>query len=645
MSSLKRLLGGLFTTGRRRSPAGWVGAGVRLYAACVALYVVWASLFSRTDVLSLTIVFLAAMLTLVFATYGASARSDPLRLQLLDWGLLALSLATTVFFISQVGVIGTRISLLTPLTTPQLFFGAVIVVLTIEATRRTVGAGLTLIALVFIAYNLYGHLIGGIFGHGYISLRHFVDITAFTGDGLFSIPVQVAATYAFLFVLFGTTLEKVKGGEFFYRVSTRLAGHTVGGPAKVSVLASALFGTFSGSPTSDVVTTGSINIPVMQRFGFPAATAAAVEVAASTGGSLMPPIMGSAAFIMAEYTGIRYVDIVVAAVIPAILYYFGILTQVHLYCLRHHASTIPTQEIQGWKETLQGGWLFVIPLIALLIPLIKGYSATYAALIGTAALMVCALFKREARLTPKRLYDILSTTTIRMVGVTAACAAAGIVIDGITMTGLTIKFTSLILLLAGSHVFWALVCAALVTVLLGMGTPTPSAYILAAVLLGPVLVGTYGLPLMNAHLFILYFAVLSAMTPPVAVAAYAAASLCDADPIRIAARAVRLAVFAFVAPFAIIYNPGLILEGTWWQIGLATIQCALATLLCAMGAEGHYRGRIPWYERIMLFGAGLTLLGQLSVWVVLASLVGIAGVWRLHRKPLGAPAAGSRVIE
>lgn len=621
--SVRNLLGMLaqiaVTTGGRRRPEGWLAHIVNAYAAAVALWVVYQATLSSIDVLALSIIFLSMMLGLVFLLVGARADCDPTRPSWLDYGLAAASIITGAFFVSNIPEIATRISLFTELTMPQIVFASVIILLTIEATRRTVGAGLMLIVIAFMIYNLYGDKLEGTFQHGEITLSHFLDINVFTTDGLFGIPVRVAATYAFVFVMFGTFLERARGGDFFFDLAASLSGRTAGGPAKVAVFSSALFGTVSGSPTSDVVTTGSITIPMMKRLGYPGALAGGVEVAASTGGSLLPPIMGSAAFIMAEYTGIPYSEIIIAALVPALLYYLGIFTQVHLRSVKLGLAPLPADRIPSLARTLVSGWIYMIPLIAIVVALVQGYSPTYVAVFGTIAILVASQFRRDARITLRGFYEGLAETTIRMIGVTGACAAAGLVIGGITMTGLAAKFSYLVLLFGDGSLFPALVIGAIVTIILGLGMPTPSAYVLAAVLIGPVLVNDLKVSMMSAHMFLLYYAVMSAMTPPVAVAAYAAAAIADDNPLKIATTAVMFSIVAFLIPFGFIFNDAVLLQGEALQIPLALGLVTFAIICLCLAAEGFMKSELPALIRLALAGCGLVLLAPLGWWSLIAA--------------------------
>jgi TRAP transporter 4TM/12TM fusion protein len=596
-----------FDTGVRRRPQNWTGKAIKTFAAATAVWTVYAAGFSRSDVLSLTITFLALMLVLTFLLVGASTRSDPFKVPLYDWLLSLLSALAGGYFLSQSGTIAKRIALLDPLSAWDITCAILIIALTIEVMRRTVGLGLTMLVCGFIVYNLFGDMLSGPLKHGDISLTHFLDITIFTTDGLFGVPLRVAATYAFLFVMFGTALAKTGGADFFFNIAASISGRAVGGPAKIAVISSALYGTISGSPTSDVVTTGSVTIPMMKKMGYKPAFAGAVEVAASTGGSLIPPVMGAAAFIMSEYTGIAYIDIAFAAVIPALLYYLPIYLQVHLRADRLGLRGIDDGSISPVLDTLKDGGLFFVPLIVITWALVEGYTPTYAAIYGTLAVLVIAMIKRSSRPSPGDVFEILAETTLRMVAVTGACAAAGLVIGGITMTGLASKFSHLVFLLSGANVFLSLVLAAFLTILLGLGMPTPSAYILAAVLVAPVM-SDLNIDLMAGHMFLLYFAVMSAITPPVAVAAYAASAIADENPLKIAVGAVRLALAAFLVPFTFVYNQALLMDGSIVEIVLATLSVAAGLVLIVVALEGYFRralGRVP---RLCLGLAGLLML-------------------------------------
>ena len=596
-----------FSTGARRRPTGWLGRFVTFFAAATAAWVIYAATIALIDALALTIVFLALMLVLVFLTIGATPDADPRRPPAYDLLFAVLSAVAGGYFLANAEEIAARMTLLDPLTTWNVVFAWTVFALTLEATRRSVGLGLTLIVLVFIAYNLYGDVLGGAWAHGRISYDHFVDIMFFTTDGLFGVPLRVAGTYVFLFVMFGTFLARAGGSEFFFNVAAAISGKSPGGPAKIAVISSGLYGTISGSPTSDVVTTGSITIPMMRKLGYSGALAGGVEVAASTGGSLLPPVMGSAAFIMAEFTGIDYVDIVVAGLIPALLYYLCIYTQVHLRSLKMGLRGLDADAIPRLGTTIRQSGLFLVPLVVLVGALVEGYSPTFVAAFGTLSVVAVALVRKKTRLGLRAMYETLAETSLRMVSVTGACAAAGLVIGGITMTGLAAKFSGLIFALTGSLLFPSLLVAAAVTLILGLGMPTPSAYIMAAVLIGPLL-ETLGVETMAAHLFLFYFAVMSAMTPPVAVAAYAASAIAEDNPLAIALTAVRLSLAAYIVPFVFIYGPELLMVGSALDIVWRVAATGAGLVVLSVALEGYARGPLYWWERVLACAAALAFM-------------------------------------
>ncbi|MFU1518867.1 TRAP transporter permease [Vreelandella alkaliphila] len=612
-------------TGAKRQLTGKLGMAVHGCAALVALAVIYTTTIVYVDLYVMMVVFLSAMLALLFINIspGPLGRKD--RPGLIDWCLVLASIAVGVYFLLESQRIAERITLLFPLETPDLLAASVLLALTIEATRRTVGFGLTSVVMVFVVYNLWGHGLPGALGFREVSYNHFLDIMMFTSDGLFGVPLRVAATYAFLFVMFGTFLSKAGGAEFFYNLSSALAGRRTGGPAKIAVISSGLYGTMSGSPTSDVVTTGSVTIPIMQRLGYSKPLSGSVEVAASTGGSLLPPVMGSAAFIMAEYTGIEYREIAIAGIVPALLYYLCVYAQVHLRSQKLGLRGLSKEETPPLKGTLKNGGLFIVPLVALSGALLMGYSPTFVAAIATAVVLMVAMVHPSTRIGPRAIWNALAVTTLRMVSVVAACAAAGLVIGGISMTGLGGKFADLVYLMAGDSAFLALVISAVLAIILGMGMPTPSAFILGAVLVGPTLL-SMDFSVLQTNMFILYFAVLSAMTPPVAVAAFAASAIADASPLKIAVGAVRLAITAFIVPFAFVYGEGLLMVGSWQAIAVSCVTAILGVLLLSIAVEGYWRQPLAILQRLGFGLAGLLFITP-SWWAVVAAvLVGVVAI-------------------
>jgi TRAP transporter 4TM/12TM fusion protein len=598
---------------RLRGPLTWVVAPL---AVAVAVYVIVAATVLIISPWALTAIFLCGMMTIGFLSVGATPHADPDRPSPVDLLLSLGSLATGIYFSVHAQEIVNRIALLLPLSDADLFFGSLMMLLTLELTRRSTGAGLTVVVLVFIGYNLFGHLLGGVLQHGYIDYNHFIEILIYTTDGIMGLPARVAATYAFLFVMFGTFLFYARGSEFFFDFAAIITGGRIGGPAKVAVISSGLYGMISGSPTSDVVTTGAITIPVMKRLGYNGAVAGAIEVAASTGGSIMPPVLGSAAFLMAEYTGIEYRDIAIAAFLPALLYYICVYSQVHFRAVRFNLGALDRSQIPTLGPTLRQGGMFLVPLAVLTIALLYGYTPTMVAVFGAASVLVVAVFRRATRLGPVEVWKALAETSYRMVPVVGATAAAGLVIAGITMTGLAGKFAHLVYAITSADQFFTLVVAALLAILLGLGMPTPSAYILAAVLIGPLMTQV-GIDALAGHLFLLYFAVMSAITPPVAVAAYAASSIAEDNPLLIAVHAVKFALAAFLVPFVFAYGPALLWIGPLWRTALHFGTAAVALVLLAAAIERYGQWCESWWSRVIV-AVGAILLITPSVWGSLA---------------------------
>ncbi|NLQ18713.1 TRAP transporter fused permease subunit [Marinomonas sp. M1K-6] len=622
---MSNILSSILETGTKRQLSPKLARILQSIAAIIALGVIYTTTIVYVDLFAMTIVFLSSMLALLFLMYTSGSRGRTDSPSLIDWVLSLTSVAAGVYFIVESSRIVERITLLFPLEMPDLIAGSALFFLTIEATRRTVGFGLTSVVTIFLLYNLFGHGLPAGLGFREVGYNHFLDIMMFTSDGLFGVPLRVAATYAFLFVLFGTFLSRAGGADFFFDLASAVAGRRVGGPAKIAVISSGLYGTMSGSPTSDVVTTGSITIPMMQRLGYGKSLSGSVEVAASAGGSLLPPVMGSAAFIMAEYTGIEYRDIAIAGIVPALLYYVCVYTQVHLRSEKMGLKGLEENEVSTVKVAMSNGGLFIIPLLVLSVALVMGYSPTYVAAFASLSVIAVAAIKPSTRMGLKSIWEALGETTLRMVSVTAACAAAGLVIGGISMTGLGGKFADLVFMLAGSSSILVLIISALLAIILGMGMPTPSAFILAAVLVGPTL-SSLDFSAMQSNMFILYFAVLSAMTPPVAVAAFAASAIADAKPLGIAVGAVRLAITAFVVPFAFMYGEGLLLEGPITGIILNCLTASLGVIVLSAGIEGYWRAPLSGIAQAMLLVAGLMFLAPSIIALGIATALVMAVV-------------------
>lgn len=596
-----------FSVGVRRRPTGIFNAIYVPLAIVISIYVIAAATLVIIDPWTLAMLFFAGMVTLTFLSTGATEDSDPTRPSLLDLVFAGLAAASGIYFAIHADRIIDRIVLLDPLTGADLFFAYVVLGLTLEVTRRATGLGLTVLVLVFAIYNLFGHNLRGVLQHGYIDFQHFLEIVVFTTDGIFGLPLRVAATYAFMFVLFGALLQACGGGDFFFNLAAAISGRKAGGPAKVAVVSSGLYGMLSGSPTADVVTTGSITIPMMKRLGYSGRYAGAIEVASSTNGSLTPPIMGTAAFIMVDFTGLDYRDICFAAIFPSLLNYICVYAQVHFSARRLGMGAMSESRIPALWATLKDGGIFIVPLAVLVWALVEGYTPTMVAVYGCLAVLGVSMFRPGRRLGPAAIGKALVETCNLVVPVVGAVAAAGMVIAGITMTGLAAKFAHVVYGITDAQLLPTLLIAAGLTTLLGMGMPTPSAYILAAALMAPM-VQELGVSVMATHMFILYYAVMSAITPPVAVAAFAAAPLADDNPLYIAALACKFSIAAFLVPFVFIYGPELLLEGPWHATLVTLVKAVAGLIMMAAAIEGFLFRPLTRWQRLVLAAGGLALV-------------------------------------
>ena len=600
-----------------------LGVGIGLVTIAFGVYA------DRRTVLYL---FLAAILSVAFLT-TTGGPSRPRGPSAIAWICVAAAWAASLYFVAMRERHEMRLPIIDSLSFADQLSSVVLILLVLEATRRTIGMTLVTLVTLFLAYGFFGHLLEGPFAHRPLSLEEVIDHLVFTTNGLFGPPLLVACFLVYVFVLFGAILDRVGGGEFFHRLAEALVGRQVGGPAKVAVISSGMYGSISGSPTADVVTTGSITIPLMIRTGYSRVYAGAVESVASTGGAIMPPVMGTAAFMMSDFTGIAYSEIVIASVVPAFIYYLAIYLAVHFHSRR--IGLKPTVEGRGERvlTVLAENWLFLVPIGLIVWIVLAVDRPDLSAAVAIAALAVVALIRsRDPVATVARLRDGLGDALTRACGVGVACAVAGLVVGTLSMTDLTGKISSMLFALAPGNLLLTLFIAALVTIVLGMGMPTPAVYALAAVLAGPAIV-SLGIETLPAHLFIVFFASMSAITPPVAVAAFAAASIADANPMRIGLLACRIGVVAFLLPFAFVYQPGILLIGETTAV-VIQIAAALGAAIALAGAAEAWLGR-PIGPAPRIF---LGMLGIAMIWPVtgtslaaLSLFAGIALVMLRHR--------------
>jgi TRAP transporter 4TM/12TM fusion protein len=492
-----------------------------------------------------------------------------------------------------------------PMALPSDMWAAITaIILIFEAVRRMAGLALVVIAGVFVGYAFAGPWLPGILAHsGYAPKRFFSYL--FTDNGILGAPIAISSTYIILFVVFAAFLQTTRVGAYFVNVAFAMAGHRRGGPAKVAVFSSGLMGMINGTSAGNVVATGSLTIPLMQKVGYRRQTAAAIEAAASTGGQIMPPIMGAGAFIMAEITGIPYMDIVWAALIPAVLYFASIYFMVDLMAQKFAMMGLPRSALPNLAGLMKQAYLFS-PIIVLIGALYMGYSVIRC---GTLAMMTAAVVSwlTPHRMGPRQLFNALDTGARMTFQLVAVCAAAGIIVGVIALTGIGTRFSALLLGIADQSQLLAMVFSMLVAIVLGMGMPTTAAYAVAASVIAPGLINL-GIAPLTAHFFIFYFAVMSAITPPVALAAYAGAALAQSDPMKTSVEAFRIGLAAFVVPYMFFFSDALLLQGG----PVATIHVVASALLgiylLSCGVIGWFFGKPAWPARVLLVASALGML-------------------------------------
>lgn len=488
-------------------------------------------------------------------------------------------------------------------TALDLAAGGLAVVLVLELARRTTGWGLVGVAVAALAYAFAGPYLPGLLAHRGYSLSRVIEHLYLTTEGIWGIPLGVSADFVYLFVLFGALLEAARGGELLIVLASRVAGATRGGPAKTAAVASALMGSLSGSAVANVVTTGAVTIPLMKRAGFRPHLAAAVEAAASTGGQLLPPVMGAGAFILATWTNIPYARVALAALVPALLYYAALLVAIHLWAEKMGLEP----GVRGAGEPVLRRVHLLLPLGVIVVLLAVGRSPMRAAFWGVVSAGAATLLRRETRLGGKEALAALVRAGAGTVPVAAACAAAGIVVGVASLTGIGLRMSEFIVTLSEGRLPVALALTAVGSIVLGMGLPTTAAYVVLAALGAPALT-ELGVPVLAAHLFIFYFGCISNVTPPVSLAAYAAAGLAAASPLRTAVTAMGLAATGFIVPFMFIYGPPLLLVGDAPRIALAAVTALAGVCALAAAVIGHLRRSLAWWERALLGAAALALI-------------------------------------
>ncbi len=589
-----------------RKPEGLFKIVFYAIGVSMALFHIWFLGYSTMEPWMLFYYHLGFGLVLCFLLYPFSAKSNRKLPTLCDILLIAASLACCAYAILEMDELIYRIG--SEPTKPDVVFGVCIVLLVLEMTRRTNGWILPVIATVFILYGLFGNLLPYSFGghRGCSFDRLFSYLSGM--EGLLSTPLATSASFVFLFFLFSSFLASTGAGQFFIDFAMALCGGTRGGPAKVAVVGSALFGTISGNSCANVVASGTFTIPMMIRTGYTPRFAGAVEAVSSTGGQMTPPILGAAAFIIAELTGTPYIDVALATIMPAMLYFLSVFYMIDLEAYKQGLHGMDRGELPSLKKIVLERGHLVLPIFVLIfVMVVLNASVIKAAIWAIYSTILCTFLRRGTWLTPQKFIAGFADGAKQAVGLISACATAGIVIGVLNMTGMGLKFAGAVIAFSGGLLPIALCLTMVSSLILGMGLPTAAAYLICAAVVVPALTELQ-VPALTAHLFIFYFACLSAITPPVALAAFTAAFLAKDKPMAVAGTAVRLGIVAFIVPFMFVYSPTLLWKGAPLDIGLTLVTALIGVFLLGSGVQGALLDR-----RINPVQRGICIVGALAL--------------------------------
>jgi TRAP transporter 4TM/12TM fusion protein len=611
-------------------PLRWITGGLM---AAFSLYCIAMTLWSTALPETRLSLFLACIVFIGFLTYPI--KKGHVKVNFMPWYDIVLMLVGAGCFLYFAFNAMTLIKLATRIEPIHVVIGAVGILILLELCRRCVGLPILCVVGVLLVYTFYNQLSWN--ADFYQALKNIIYKLFYTTNGVIGTPVNVCYTYIVLFIIFGAFLERTGIANFFISFANRIAGWSSGGPAKVAVISSALCGMVSGSSVGNTVTTGSVTIPMMKKTGYKPEFAGAVEAAASTGGQIMPPIMGAAAFLMAEYMGLPYATVAVKAILPAVLYFTGIFIAVHLEAKKLGLKGLSRDEMPAWKDLGRKSYL-LLPLI-LLVWLVSSGAKTmqFSAAVSILAAVVVGFLNKGERLTPKKIFEALEAGARGAITVGVACAVAGMIAGCITVTGLASILINGIVGLAGNAQIIGLALTMVCCIILGMGVPTTANYCIMASTCAPILI-KMGIPVVAAHFFVFYFGIVADITPPVALAAYAGSAIAKSDPMKTGVNATKLAIAAFIVPYIFAYSPALLFENVsgWWEVTQICISALLGIFGIAAALNGHLYKKVPWYFRLLLVAGGLGMMipGTLTdvVGLALVALVIVVQYWSAKRE-------------
>ena len=587
---------------RQRKLKGFFAYAVKVIAVGMSLFHLYTGYFQFTA-MNQRVPHVTMGFMLIFLVYPFSKKSRKDRVSIDSLVAAAFILVCGVYVLftwfKKMGAMGLELPLY------EYVMGGAFILLLIEGTRRALGWAFPSIAVLVLLYARFGEIMPGPFAHKDYGIDRIISSMFITTDGIFGMLAGISATFIFLFILFGALLREAGGGEFFINFAYGICGRFRGGPAKIAVVASSLFGMLSGSGTANVAGTGQITIPLMKRTGYSPSFAGAVETVSSAGGLLMPPIMGSAVFIIMEVLGVNYLVIIKASILMAVLYYLGLFLMIDIEAQKIGLVGLKKEEIPPLGKTLREGWHFFIPLLILIYFLgVEKSSVTRAALWANLSIPLVSMIKRKTRMSPAKILAGLEKGALTAAPVVAILSLGGIVVGMITLTGLGLMMSSILIEVSGGNLLALLLMTMVASIILGMGVPPVAAYVILAILVVPALVkmGVYPLA---AHLFVFYFGVIAGITPPMAPDAFVAAGIADSPMMKTAFTACRLALVIFVVPYMFVYNNALLLIGNFGQILMVCITAPLGVWALACAVQNHFGGRLPFYLRaVLLVGGG-----------------------------------------
>ena len=606
----------------KRILTGTVGRIVSAIAICFTLFQLYTAIYGVLDAHLQRAIHLSFGMGLIFLLYPTRHSWSRLSIHPFDLMLAIVGAAIPLYVVVTYNELVLRAGTVTNL---DYAVGGLGILMVIEGCRRVVGKPMVIVAVSFMAYAFLGPYLPDVIAHRGVAPSDLVAHLYFTTEGIFGIPLGVSSTFIFLFILFGAYLESTGLGRFFIDIANSIAGWSSGGPAKVTVLASGMMGTISGSSVANVVGVGSFTIPMMKKLGYDKDFAGGVEAAGSTGGQIMPPVMGAAAFLMAEFIGIPYLDVVKAAVVPALLYYTGIWISVHLEAKRMGLKGIPRNELPKIKDVFLERGHLALPLVVILYLLVDGATPTKAALWGIVISIAASAVRKATRMKPIQLIEGLENGAKGVLGVLIACATAGVIIGVVTKTGVGLKMAGGLIELAGGMLLPAMFFTMITSLILGMGVPTTANYVITSTIAAPALI-QMAVPVIAAHMFVFYFGIIADITPPVALAAYAESGISGGNPMKTGVIASKLAIAAFIVPYMFVYAPVLLMvNATPLEVFMAATSAVTGMWGLGIAMIGYWYTNVHWLVRIIAFCAGLLLIvpGTITDIIGIVLLIGI----------------------